>query len=238
MNESLKIEQPPSLAELVVRKVREAILTGEFALGEKIGEEAIAAACGVSRTPVRDALMQLQLQGLVTVVPKKGSFVFEPDETDIAAICDYRLMLETHAATLLHRANKKVIRADFDAALGAMGTALERDDPIAFHRSDTTFHLVLIDHCGNYYVREAYARAIGRLTALRTNLAAPAMTFLRGSLADHERIAELTVAGDHEKLDAVLRVHIGRTREVYVAALRKRLAKPDAITTRPVAHSL
>ena len=220
MNESLKIEQPPSLAELVVRKVREAILNGEFALGEKIGEESIAAACGVSRTPVRDALIQLQLQGLVTVIPKKGSFVFQPDEADVLAICDYRLMLETHAASLLCHADKKVIRADFDAALHRMERAVDREDPIAFHRADTTFHLVLIDHCGNPYIREAYSRATGRLTALRTNLAAPTMEYVRESFDEHRRIAELTVAGDLDTLDAVLRVHIGRTREVYARALR------------------
>ena len=94
MLSKFKVEQPKSLTEIVTDRLRQAIIDGEFGLGEAISEETLAASFGVSRTPVRDALMQLQLAGLVVVQSKRGSFVFRPSLADAVALCDYRTMLE------------------------------------------------------------------------------------------------------------------------------------------------
>ena len=84
----LRIDPPKTLTEIVAAKLREAIIEGHYAFGENISEDKLAAAFGVSRTPVRDALNALQFTGLVTVKPKRGSFVFNPTIEDVGEICD------------------------------------------------------------------------------------------------------------------------------------------------------
>lgn len=80
----LRVEQPKSLVTIVEERLRNAIIDAEMGFGESLSEEALSEALGVSRTPVREALARLQLQGLVTIVPKKGTFVFAPTEEDVA----------------------------------------------------------------------------------------------------------------------------------------------------------
>ena len=122
-NNRLKIEAPKSLATLVAQRLREAIIDGEFALGEMIPEETLAASFGVSRTPVREALNQLQLAGLVVIRPQRGSYVFEPTEADIAAICEFRCLLEPRAAELAYRHAREATAAALQAAISEMEEA-------------------------------------------------------------------------------------------------------------------
>ena len=74
-----------SRADFVYDSLRDAIWEGRFAHGERLREEEIASALGVSRTPVREAMGQLQAQGLVVIRPQVGSFVFTPSADDITA---------------------------------------------------------------------------------------------------------------------------------------------------------
>ena len=97
---SLKLEPPKSRARLVCERLRDAIIDGGFALGSMIPEETLAQSFGVSRTPVREALNLLQIQGLVVIRPQVGSFVFSPSVADIEALCRFRMILEPRAAEL------------------------------------------------------------------------------------------------------------------------------------------
>ena len=71
MTKKFAIEMPKSLTEIVAQRVRQAIIDGEFALGQMISEETLAESFGVSRTPVRDALTLLQTTGLVEIRSKR-----------------------------------------------------------------------------------------------------------------------------------------------------------------------
>ena len=117
MTKKFAIEMPKSLTEIVAQRVRQAIIDGEFALGQMISEETLAESFGVSRTPVRDALTLLQTTGLVEIRSKRGSYVFQPDEADVQAICDFRAMLELHGATLSRAANREATLAALREAL-------------------------------------------------------------------------------------------------------------------------
>ena len=72
-------------------------MDGRLALGEALSELKLAAALNVSRTPVRDALTALQLQGLIDVRPQSGSFVFMPSEEDVAELAEFRRVMELTA---------------------------------------------------------------------------------------------------------------------------------------------
>jgi len=218
MREGMKLEAPKSLTELVVSRLEQAIVDGEFGLGEAISEETLAKTFGVSRTPVRDALTALQRSGLVVVLPKRGSFVFQPSAADTAALCDYRLMFEREGLRLSCAIAKAETRAAMQAAIDTMEACLDAD-AIAYGRADTRFHQAFFHHCGNAYLTEGYRLVSGKVAALRTHLTAHVAERRVTSLDEHRKMAALFGAGDLDALFALLTDHIRRTREVYDEAL-------------------
>jgi DNA-binding GntR family transcriptional regulator len=80
------LSRPPSLASLAEGRLREAIENAEFQLGESLSEDKLATFLGVSRTPVREALNSLSLQGLVEIFPQRGSYVFSPSGEEVQAV--------------------------------------------------------------------------------------------------------------------------------------------------------
>lgn len=168
-----RITPQPSLAQMVSGQIRDAIMTGALRLGENISEDRLVTQFGVSRSPIRDAMAMLSNEGLVVVRPKRGSFVFETSLEDISQICDYRQLLEGQAV-------RAALKFDAEAYLNAMQSILEKMDMAmasaehqAYSLLDNEFHRLAFDHCGNSYLREAYARVSGRISALRSNVTAP-----------------------------------------------------------------
>ena len=86
-----KIKKPKSLTLLALEKIREGITRGEYALGAPLYEKVLAEDFGISKTPVREALVQLQHEGLVVVQPHSGTFVFELGDGEVGELCELRL---------------------------------------------------------------------------------------------------------------------------------------------------
>lgn len=218
MPRDMKIAQPKSLTEIVIERLEQAIVDGEFGLGEAISEETLAKSFGVSRTPVRDALSHLQRFGLVNVISKRGSFVFEPSASDAAELCEYRLMLEDHGIRLAHARAKANTLVATRAAYVEM-EAVRETDPIAYGRADTAFHQAFIAYCGNGYILGAYRLAAAKVAALRTHLTAHSAQRRATSFDEHAEMIRLFEAGRLDQLTSLLSIHIDRTRLVYLDAL-------------------
>ncbi|WP_425072906.1 GntR family transcriptional regulator [Sagittula sp. S175] len=208
MNPKLRIEQPKTLTEIVVERLRQGIIDGDFAFGENISEDKLAAAFGVSRTPVRDALSALQFTGLVVVKPKRGSFVFTPTGEEVGEICDYRLMLEREALRLSMAGNRKLFLAKLDDAIARMRERMLAGDEIGYVRIDTEFHKLFFDHCGNSLVQNAFDLVEARIATIRTALNARFKQRREASFDQHVAIVEGLRAGDWEKVHEVLGKHI------------------------------
>jgi DNA-binding GntR family transcriptional regulator len=210
-----EFEAPKSLTQIVASRVREAIIDGEFRLGEMISEETLAQSFNVSRTPVRDALTLLQASGLVEIRSKRGSFVFQPTQEDILAICDFRVVLEVHGATLSHARDKAGTLKALREVLDTMVQADAEDDAVRYGRADSVFHETLFLHCGNSYVRDAYSLMSGKIAALRTNLSKQFGNARAVSLGEHHDVIRLIDAGDFEALARLLQAHVGRTVDAF-----------------------
>ena len=217
--EAIRISRPKSLAVLVAERLREAIFRAELALGEALSEEKIATAMNVSRTPVREALTLLQLQGLITIIPQSGSFVFKPDVQDMAELVQYRLMLETQADPMALAHDPAGARAALERAIRSMVKARQKGDALQYADADRMFHNVFFDYCGNHYVREAYEICSGRVTALRAHLSGALEMHRDRTFAEHQRIAEAFADGDRDALVEALGGHIGAMTDNYTRAL-------------------
>lgn len=216
-------ERNPSLGAQLAERIRAAIISAEFDLGEALSEDGLAAAFGVSRTPVREALRLLQTQGLVAVVPKSGTFVFNPSEADIAELCEFRSMLEVKAASLALQRAAPATLAELRPAVDSMIQAQAQGDMRLYGRADMAFHLAFFTHCGNRHLAEAYDMCLGRVSALRTHLAFASKGEPARSFADHQRIAAIFAGEDAADLPEILDQHILRTRQNYIEALQDRL---------------
>lgn len=219
---NFKIETPKSLAAIVADRLREAIIDGQFPLGAMIPEESLAASFGVSRTPVREALNQLQSLGLVTVRPQRGSYVFSPDESDVAALCEFRCVMEPRAAELARRHDRAATVAALKAAIADMEAACAQTDAVRYSRADTRLHEAFVDNCGNPYIQVAYATAGAKIAALRTHLSAPGDVLHPRGLEQHKRLLALFDAGDFLAFEALMREHVIGTRDSYVTRLKAR----------------
>jgi DNA-binding GntR family transcriptional regulator len=136
--------------ETVYRGVKNWILDNTFPPGFQILEQDLAALFMVSRTPVREALVRLESDGLVDVVPRHGMRVLPLKLSDMKEIYEILSSPEPKAAELVaqRRLGPSALEP-LDRAAGDMATALERDDLDAWADADARFHLTLIGLCGN-----------------------------------------------------------------------------------------
>lgn len=216
---SMKIDLPKSLAQMVATRLRKAIIDGEIGLGENIAEEKLAESFGVSRTPVRDALIQLEQQGLVTIRPKRGSFVFMPTAEDVAMICEYRKMIEVKAMQLAVAHDKETLLTRLNHVVNDMDRAMHGNDSVGYGQLDTDFHQAFVDCARNRYVTDAYALVSGQVAALRTHLTRPIERLRELSFDEHKMFVDYVRAGDFSAFQSLMDVHVDRTGEVYMTAL-------------------
>ena len=217
---SLKLDTPKSLAQRVMLRLRQGIIDGEFALGAAISEEMVAQSFGVSRTPVREAMGQLQAQGLVMIRPQVGSFVFTPSATDIAELCAFRIVIEPKAAELAFAHDRAGAVVAMESAIAKMEQALAAKDNVAYGRADTAIHDALFSHCGNRYLQESYQLVSGRVAALRTNLSAPVDVQTPESFEQHRTLLRLFERGDFVGFEKLMTTHITSSGLTYARALQ------------------
>ncbi|MEI4472435.1 GntR family transcriptional regulator [Frigidibacter sp. MR17.24] len=211
-----------NLAARIAEHIRAAIIDGELELGENLSEDSLATAFGCSRTPVRAALNQLQIEGLVHVVPQSGTYIFRPTHEDVAELCDFRATLEMAAARDIAGRPQPALARLLEDQIAAMERAAAAGDSEGYGRADTAFHRAIVEAAGNRHLQQAYLNILGRVAALRTHLVRHAEGEPARSFADHRRIAAMTASGAMAELPALLEHHILRTRENYLNAMARR----------------
>src|SRR4051812_20808847 len=142
----------PSLVDDAYRALKEAIRENVFPPGYQGSEQEIATRLGMSRTPVHEAIIRLQEEGLIRVMTRRGVQVCAVSPEDMREIYDVIIALEAAAAELLAgrpQAERAAGVAELGRANEAMRQALERDDLAAWAAADDLFHRTLIERSGN-----------------------------------------------------------------------------------------
>lgn len=203
------IDQPKSLTELAVARLREAIVEGDLALGARISEASLAAALGISKTPVREALARLQTEGLVTISPRRGTVVFMVSAAEVGAISELRQTLEATALSLAIARSRRPFVADLTKVVEQMTAAHARSDDRQYLRLDAAFHEQFFRHCHNSYLADAYRLIAAKIAALRTHLSVRPLQ-IEDSFDEHRAILEAAGKGDANRAIAVLDHQIAR----------------------------
>ena len=143
-----------SLVDSVYEQIRRRILDNVWPPGHRALEQEVALALGVSRTPVREALVRLQAEGLVEVVPRHGMRVLPVSPVDMREIYEILTALECMAAEILARRKPSDEElAPLVQATQAMDKALAADDLDAWARADEQFHAQLVELAGNRHLQ-------------------------------------------------------------------------------------
>ena len=205
----------------VTERLRRAILDAEFGLGEALSEDKLAAALGVSRTPVRDSLTALQIQGLIDIKPQRGSFVFLPTAQDVAELCEIRSILEVQSLRLSVVRNKNAALARLHKAAEDMEAARAAGDYLAVAHADTDFHAALVENSGNRYLVESYRLASGQVVALRSHVLLAEGNIRAQAVLEHQAIITAIENGNLTEAESILAMHISKAIESYNLALRE-----------------
>ena len=214
----MKIERPKSLTALVVGELRTRIVDGRLRLGEHLSENALAGELGLSKTPVREALLQLKSEGLVEVLPQRGTYVFRLEAADVEQVSALREILEIEAATAATKHNHALLVSRLSHVLRDMRAAYHARDKAAYRAIDGEFHRTLIDLCGNSYIKDAYGPIGLRIQALRSRLSDEA-ALNQLSFREHCDMLKLIRARDVSGLHKLLRAHIRQTARSYIDVL-------------------
>jgi DNA-binding GntR family transcriptional regulator len=223
------LERAPSLTDRAADEIRARIVQGVFRLGEPLSEITLANDLGVSKTPVREALLELKRQGLVEVHPQRGTFVFDMNAKDVDKLSEQRAILEIAALRLASAHNAVKLQARWEEIVGDMDVALQAKDAVRYRTLDGDFHLAMFVLSDNPFLLEAYKLIAFRVQALRNRLSLDSALNKR-SFKDHVELTAMAVGGMKKRMVALMLSHIGSTRTHYLKELEA--ANPAAVPVR------
>ena len=193
--------------------VKRQVLTGAFPGGELISEGEVAAALGMSRTPVREAFLRLEAEGLLRLYPQRGALVVPVSSEEARAVIEARLVLEQFAARKVigrGTAVRAAVSERLSAELQRQRDAVAQSDWEEFSDADRAFHDVTLQESGNAIVAGFYSSLRDRQMRMNRELVMHEER-ITTILDEHRVIAEAVRDGDLQRTDEALRMHLAST---------------------------
>jgi GntR family transcriptional regulator, gluconate operon transcriptional repressor len=206
-----------TLAVQAADAIRELIAAGHVAGGERLVEARLAEQLGVSRGPVRDALLLLTAEGLVRDEPRRGTFVVRLSEKDVLEIYDLRIAVETAAVRLIVRRGNPESLAILERTIEDMRAA-SLDAPLTAE-ADLRFHGAVCELSGNSRLRDVHRRYATELRIL-LRLDEEKLPHEQGAaVTEHEELLAALRSGP-EAAEAAFRAHLEDARQRVAAYVR------------------
>jgi DNA-binding GntR family transcriptional regulator len=226
-----------NLTAFVTDRLRAAIVSLELKPGEVIDKGAICARLGVSRFPVSEALARLQSDGLVDILPQRGSVVSRLRIGDVLQRMLIRKALESEAVRAVALRGHAQFAHGLDLSLAEQQRAVALADAAAFHAQDIVFHEQLLRPLG-------FDRVTAAIDSARANLDRARLSILSGprladTLAEHRAIVAAVLAGDGAAAARAMRAHLDAAVSELVGFARQRpdlFADGDALDTLVAAY--
>ena len=196
-----------SIKEEVYKDIKRQIITCQYMPGDVIDEKELIQKYGVSRTPIREALNQLTDENLVTIVPRRGTFVAPISVKDVRDLYDYIEILEPY---VVQHAGKYIPREELEHYLQIFSDEASMSQA-EYTEYDQEFHNLLITYCDNYYMAKTYANLQEHIQRVR--MLTNAGERITASRQEHMEIIEAMLAGDLEKMYLAAQKHAGESRK-------------------------
>ena len=223
---TVNIDEFLPLRDVVFNTLRRAILTGELKPGERLMEIHLANRLGVSRTPIREAIRKLELEGLVTMIPRRGAEVAQITEKSLQDVLEVRRALDALCAELACDRITNEGKAALERACDQFEKATKTGDVVTIAEADVALHDIIVQATGNQ-----------RLIQLINNLSEQMYRYRFEYIKDetghenlvneHRMIYESIMKGDKESAATAAKLHIDNqeksiTRQIRIDPGRKR----------------
>lgn len=201
------------LRDVVFKTLRNAIITGELIPGERLLEISLAKRLGVSRTPVREAIRKLELEGLVVMIPRRGAHVASISRKGLCEVMEVRNVLEEFAAQL---ACDRIRQEEMDAMESAHAQfihAIQSDDLLRIVECDEKFHDAIFQAAGN-------ERLLSIIAGLREQFYRYRMEYIRDMddysilVREHEDLMNAIFHHDKDTAKEIMNTHIRNQQEL------------------------
>jgi GntR family transcriptional regulator of gluconate operon len=220
-----------TLADRAAELLRERILAGDLASGDRLVEARIAQQLGISRGPLREALRQLGAEGLVREEPRRGTFVATPTAEDVRDAYDLRAAIEGKAVRLVISTADPAALDALRRALDRIGAAAKAGDLRKLVRADYDFHETLCRVSANRRLHETFVR---NASALRILLRLEEERFYRSFdevWNQHRELLTAVEAGDASDAETMFTEHLESARDRLMKHLATVETKDDPAAT-------
>lgn len=218
-NLSMQMNEFLPLRDVVFNTLRQAILTGELKPGERLMEIHLANKLGVSRTPIREAIRKLELEGLVTMIPRRGAEVAQITEKSMNDVLEVRRALD---ALCVELACERITQEDTERlglACEAFEAAVRTGDIKKIARADVELHDIIVQATGNQ-------RLVQLINNLSEQMYRYRFEYIKDStqhqrlIDEHRMIYESIVKKDKEAASQAAHVHIDNQKKAIIAQIR------------------
>lgn len=209
----------PVLHEQVAARLRQMLVEGDIAPGAKLNERALCEALRISRTPLREAIKMLAAEGLVELLPNRGSVAVQLDEEDVRHTFEVMAGLEALSGQLAAERIGAAEVAEIEAMHFEMLAAYTRRDLSTYYRLNAAIHRAINVAAGNPVLTSTYNQVNARLQALRFRSNQDGEKWQR-AVAEHEAMVAALKARDGAALARVLTQHLHHKRDVVIEQMR------------------
>lgn len=214
----LNMDQYLPLRDVVFQTLRKAILTGELKPGERLMEIHLADKLGVSRTPIREAIHKLELEGLVTMLPRRGAMVSEISENGLKDVLEVRRSLDAFCAELAAKRISETEKEELKEAYNAFNDAVATGDATIMAKADVAFHDIIITATGN-------ERLIMIINNLGEQMYRYRFEYIKDEtkrddiMREHKALMESILNGDELAAGNAARIHIDNQEKAIIRRL-------------------
>ena len=198
------MEKHLTLREKILEHIRDAIISGSLKAGSRVSEPELADRYGISRTPIREAFRQLESEGYLTVIPRRGAVVSEFSQKDVEDFYAIKSILEGYAA---RQACMKLTDKELDklqANNDRLAELADHNDIKTFFKIHNDFHDMFIKAADNEKLRELITSVVARFQRLRfTSLSLPGR--MKIVIQEHGKIIEAFRRRDAETAEMLVR---------------------------------
>lgn len=213
-----------SVAERAYVFAKERILDGRYTGGDLISEGDVAASVGVSRTPVREAFLRLETEGLLRLYPKRGALVVPVSAAEVESVMETRLLVEQFAVAKVIRSQTNLESRPHEAIARQRELAAVGDER-NFVEADREFHRIFVAAAGNPILLQLHDSLRDRQSRMMLAALARDADRLREVLEEHLAIADAVETGDAEVTRRLVDEHLHGTLKLLRSA--SRLLDPD-----------
>jgi DNA-binding GntR family transcriptional regulator len=210
-----KVRVEGSLMNKVGDALRSAIVSGELAAGRLYSVQDLAESLGVSRTPVREALIKLASKGMVRFERNRGVRILQSTPRDLEEVFELRLLLEVPAARLAVARMKSADVAELRTCLDRMISAADSGDEQNLMEHDRRFHSVILEAAGNQRLA-AFVDSLRDLVLTRGVSTAGTSRTLHDIANEHGPILAMIEARDADGAASALRSHVLHTAQLLI----------------------